>query len=332
METRYLKNEEYELWNKFVDSSTQGFIFDYSWWVDILTNGDFRICCVIDDDSLIVAGIVLPFFSTGNIHNTKLTQSQGILFEDMSKRNNMRLQKQITKQKEYTNLLWDYVIRDISRFKISFNYHFDYWTPLYWKGCKQTTKYTYLIHYKDYIPKEEFKRFSKGHKWILNKVEKKSQLKIFESNDIDDYLKEARKTYERQGLLPPNMDDVEKKLFSELKSRGMVKIFKIEDSDGCVHAVTVFVYNEKEAYYWVGASDANLRESGGHTYLVWHAIQFFADKVKIFNFGGSMIESVEKNFKNFSALPTPYYLISFDKHPIRAAIKHLISTLLKRNN
>lgn len=316
MIVRYLENSEHKKWDEFVDTSPQGFIFDYSWWVKVLTNDNFKICAVFDDDNLIVAGIILPYINSGYVVNTNLTQSQGILFEDMSKRNNMRLQKQITKQKEYTNMLWEVISKDFSHFMVSFNYHYNYWSPLFWKGCKQTTKYTFLINYDNYVPAEEFKRFSKGHKWILNKVEKKTDLRIVETDDVEDYLRESIKTYQRQGTKRPYTDEVVRALYTELKLRGMAKIFKIIDSEDRIHAVTLYIYDKKEVYYWLGASDAELRESGGHTYVVWYAIQYFADKVRTFNFGGSMMEAVEKNFRNFSASPIPYYVITYDKRSI----------------
>lgn len=328
MEVKYLDKNEYDIWDRFVETSPQGFIFDYSWWSDILTKGDFKICALFDEDYLIVAGIVLPFFSRKHIHNPILTQSMGILYEDMSKRNNMRLQKQLTKQKEYAIALWDFLVKDIDRLSVQFNYHFDYWSPLYWKGCEQTTKYTFVIDYGDYNPEEEFKRFSKGHKWILNRVEKKSDLKVVETEDVDEYLRESLKTYERQGTKRAYSDEVVRALYSELKQRNMAKIFKCIDPDGRIHGIAIFIYDHREVYYWLGASDAELRESGGHTYMVWHSIQYFADKVGTFNFGGSMIEAVEKNFRNFSSVPQSYYLISYDKRPVLAQTKKLIRLLL----
>ena len=45
--------------------------------------------------------------------------------------------------------------------------------------------------------------------------------------------------------------------------------------------------------------------SGGHTELTWFGIKYFSDKVERFNFCGSMISNVEKNFRNFSAFPIP---------------------------
>lgn len=330
MEVKYLFEEDFEKWNEFVDKSPQGYIWDYTWWVNILTNGDFRVCAVLDDDNIIVAGLVLPFFSTKKVHNTILTQAQGFLFEDFNLRNNMRLQKQLTTQKEYSNLLFEFIIKDIKDFSMKFYYDYSYWLPLYWKGCKQTTMYTYVIDYKNYIPSEEFKRFSKGHKWVLNKVEKKSDLKVYETDDIEEYLAESEKTYLRQGVKRPYTSELIRKLHKEIQAHNLGKIFKIVDSQGNIHGIEYHLYNEKESYYWLGASDESLRNSGGHTYLTWYAIQYFADKVKRFNFGGSMIEAVEKNFRNFSSEPKQYFLIDYHKYPKLFTIKIMLADLLFR--
>lgn len=332
MKVQYLLETDYSNWDNFVDNSPQGYIWNYSWWLETITNSDFKICVLLDDDDIIVAGISLPYFSTHKIHMPLLTQSLGILFEDMNKRNNMRLQKQLTNQKEYTIQLFEYIKRDISFFSLRFNYNYEYWLPLYWKGCSQTTWYTYVIDYSNYILEDEFKRFSKGHKWILNKVEKKSDLKVVKTNDIEEYLKESDKTYLRQGVKKPYSNELVRRLHREISSRGLGTILKIIDSEERVHAIAYYLHNNKEAYYWLGASDEQLRDSGGHTYLTWHAIKYFSTRTRFFNFGGSMIEHVERNFRNFSAYPKQYFLITYNhtfSSRVRSVLKSAIVHLFK---
>ena len=317
MEVKYLDHSEYEKWDAFVQESPQGYVWDYSWFSSIVTSNDFRICALLDDDNIIVAGIVLHFFSTGKIVTPQLTQSSGLLFEDMSKRNNMRYQKQLTTQKEYTKLIFDFIEKDIKSFNVCFHYNYDYWLPLYWRGYWQTTRYTYIIDFNNYVLEDEFKRFSKGHKWILNKVEKKSDLKV-EEGKLEEYLAQSTKTYERQHIQRPYTDEMVTAICAELQKKDMLRIFKITDSSDRIHAISCFITDHNETYYWLGASDESLRDSGGHTYLIWYAIQYFSDKVRYFNFGGSMIEAVEKNFRNFSSPFRMFFFISkgaAPKHP-----------------
>lgn len=328
MIVRYLTENDYDIWNRFVDESPQGFIWDYSWWLQIVTDSDFRICALFDDDNLIVAGLTLPYYSTKYIHQPPLTQSLGVLYENMEKRNNMRLQKQLTKQKEYSNQIFDFVLKDIKKFIIQFNYNYDYWLPLYWKGFKQTTLYTYVIDYSNYVLDEEFKRFSKGHKWILNRVEKKSDLVVKETDDVEEYLVESDKTYQRQNVKKPYSNELVRLLYKECKKRCMSTILKIVDSANQTHAVAIYLHNKNEVYYWLGASDENLRESGGHTYLTWYAIRYFSDKVRYFNFGGSMLEAVERNFRNFSATPRQYFRIQYGFDTLWQYSKNVVKKIL----
>lgn len=329
MIVKYLNQCEYGMWDNFVATSPQGYVWDYSWWVSILNN-NFKICALIDDDNLIVAGIVLTFAESRAVVGPKLTQSTGLLFQDMSKINNMRYQKQLTNQKEYTKQIFDFIEKDFDVFQIKFHYNYEYWLPLYWRGYKQTTCYTYIIDFKDYILEEEFKRFSKGHKWTLNKVEKKSDLEVYEVDDIEEYLQESNKTYLRQGVKRPYTDELIKQLYCELRLRNMVKIFKIEDSHKNIHAIACYLISHNEVYYWLGASDENLRDSGGHTYLTWYAIKYFSKQVRFFNFGGSMIEHVERNFRNFGSPFRLYSYISIDKRPKFVKIFTQLKQLIKK--
>jgi len=112
--------------------------------------------------------------------------------------------------------------------------------------------------------------------------------------------------------------------------RGMGTILKIVDSQNQIHAITFYLHNQKEVYYWLGASDEKLRDSGGHTYLTWYAIRYFSSKVHFFNFGGSMIEHVERNFRNFSSKPRQYFKLQYGYDTTWQYAKNLINKMLGR--
>jgi hypothetical protein len=327
MSARILRNDEYELWDSFVDKSPQGFLFCKTWWLKSLTKDDFKICVIFEGDE-IIAGLILPFISTKRIIQTQLTQSLGILFTDLSL-NNMRLQKQLTKQKELTNLLILESEKYFKYFKIQFNYNYNFWLPLYWKNYNQTTKYTYIIDYAKYNPDIEFSRLSKGHKWIINQVKNRKELTIVETTDIIEFYKEAEKTYIRQKKVIGYTFETLLQLHNELSVRNNSKIFKIVDEFNNIHAMEYFIYDHNEAYYWLGASDEKYRNSGGHTYLTWYAINYFKNKVSFFNFGGSMLEQVEKNFRNFSAEPVQYFEIYKGKYNFISTFVNKLNRLFK---
>ena len=60
----------------------------------------------------------------------------------------------------------------------------------------------------------------------------------------------------------------------------------------------------------MGGGDPEFRNSGATSLLMWNAIQFASTVSQIFDFEGSMIESVERFFRGFGAVQTPYFSIS----------------------
>lgn len=317
---RLLNPTEYEDWNQFVDKSDQGSVFSKTWWLSATTNNNFEIC-ICEGDGEIFSGMSLPFYKSRSIRMPMLTQSLGILFVEKP---DTKLQKKLTNQKEQTNQIFEVINGEINKIDINFHYNYYYWLPLFWLGLEQTTRYTYIIDYKDFNEDEYFIGLSKGHKWVINKARRNNKLSIVELNDIDAFYAEAEKTYARKGVAIGYSLEQLKHLDAVLQANNARKIFAIKDDEENIHAVNYYIYDKNEVYYWLGASDEKLRDSGAHTYLIWHAIKYFSDKTKRFNFGGSMMEEVEKNFRNFGATPTPYFRI-YNK-----SIKLIIREILKR--
>lgn len=330
MIVRFLEITEYEKWDKFVSKSPQGFIFNKSYWLEIVCNKDFKIC-ILENKEEIFAGIALPFFSKKKINMPMTTQSLGILFRSMDE---LKEQKRLTNEKEYTNLLMDFILKEIKQFNINFNPKYNYWLPLYWKGFNTTVRSTYYINYNNINLEKLFQSFSKGHKWTLNKLKKNEELIISETDDIEDIYDVLSSTYKRQNTKIGYSKEFLKNMINILKDKNEIKIFKtFNRNDKITQAIVIFIYNEDEAYYWLGGSNDKYRNDGTHTYLIWYAINYFADKTKEFNFGGSMIEEVEKNFRNFSPQLKNYYNIYWHKswiiHYMKQALKCFIKEIAR---
>jgi hypothetical protein len=77
-----------------------------------------------------------------------------------------------------------------------------------------------------------------------------------------------------------------------------------------LHAGIYVVWDEQSAYYLMGGGDPELRSSGATSLCMWEAIKFVSTKTKSFDFEGSMIERVERFFRAFGAIQTPYFSIT----------------------
>ncbi len=90
----------------------------------------------------------------------------------------------------------------------------------------------------------------------------------------------------------------------------MQKNFYVQDKDRKIHAAIYIIWDSNSAYYLMGGSDPDLRNSGATSLCIWEAIKFSSTVVKKFDFEGSMIEPVERFFRAFGAKQMPYLRIS----------------------
>ena len=89
----------------------------------------------------------------------------------------------------------------------------------------------------------------------------------------------------------------------------------------------MLVWNEHCAYYLMGGGDPELRSSGATSLAMWQAIQFAATVSRIFDFEGSMIEPIERFFRGFGAVQTPYLSLTHVRSKRVAVALGLRSTL-----
>ncbi|MBL4624874.1 MAG: GNAT family N-acetyltransferase [Flavobacteriales bacterium] len=178
------------------------------------------------------------------------------------------------------------------------------WLPFKWKGFIETSRYTYIIEnltdleivqsgFKDNIRRE------------IRKAKK--QLAISTSDDIELFYKINQKTFDRQKIKNPYPLDLFRKLDEKCKQQKCRTIYIAKDNEDNIHGSVYIVWDKKVSYYLAGGSDPGFRTSGAHSLLMWRAIQDAAKRNQSFDFKGSMIESVERFFRGFGAMQTPYF-------------------------
>jgi hypothetical protein len=60
----------------------------------------------------------------------------------------------------------------------------------------------------------------------------------------------------------------------------------------------------------MGGGDPAHRTSGAASLCIWEAIARQPDTTEVFDFEGSVIEPIERFFRGFGALQTPYFHVS----------------------
>jgi hypothetical protein len=176
--------------------------------------------------------------------------------------------------------------------------------PFHWAGFKLSVKYTYRFpNLRD--SEAIWSGFSENIRREIRKAHKRVGIEcdLGASQFFDVYSK----TFQRQGCKPPISPALLKRVDEALANRGNRRQWFAVDDRGRTHAAIYVVWDQRCAYYLMGGGDPELRNSGAHSLLIWHAIQQCAKVTEAFDFQGSMLEPVERFFRSFGTMQTPYY-------------------------
>jgi len=312
-----LKNE----WNSFVDSSPQGSVFCYYEWLEFSTDNDFQIL-VYKENGRIMAGMPLPFYSTGKIRLPLLTQKMGVLFEDFS---NIKYVTRLEKEKKIIYEFIDVLTREKKSYSMNFDWHFDNWLPFYWRGYEQTTRYTYVIDFSNKTLDQIWQDMDERTRNSIRKAEK-SSLRIFRTTDVERFYEINKMTFERQKMKILYSFEYVQKIYETFKDN--ILIFEATDGGGNTHAMNFYIADNRSVYYLMSGADPDFRSSGAQNKIHWEAIKHFYGRVKYFDFEGSMIENVEANFRKFGGVQKQYFHI-YSKSILRK-VKDIAKIILRR--
>jgi len=300
MTIKKLKNNEYEMWNTFVDNSKQGSIFSKTWYLDAL-QVDYEIL-IIEEKSIIKAGIVLAKNEINTYANPMLDKYLGILF--LNEEGNR--QKVISKQYKYMEIL-AFELKQIKSFDYYFHPSFRNWIPLSWNGFTQQTRYTYRLNLSDTIESIESSFHTNTKRNIKNA--NKNSIIIKTNIKFDDFYEIIDKTFIRQGSKAPFNKEKIKQYIKVLEKRGNFISFGAFDINGKLLSVVGVAYDNNSAYLLFNGIDIVNQIRGANTFLVYESIKYFIGKSNFFDFEGSMIEGVEIFYRRFGGELTPYMKI-----------------------
>lgn len=292
---------------RFLEKSPQASIFAQPWWLEAVAPGQWEYLTVEKNGEIVA---LLPIvkkqgrFKRLSLTQPKLTQTLGVMLCPLEG----KYANQISRQIELTNALIE-KLPEFSYFSQSFNYNFTNWLPFYWNGFQQTTFYTYVI--EDLTNMEKI--WSNLQKNIRTDIKKaKKKVEIRDDLGINRFLDINEMVFARQGIKLPYTREFVKRLDAACEKNNVKKIFFAVDSHDLIHAAIYIVWNDNSAYYIMGGSDPDLRNSGANSLVIWEAIQFASQVSKCFDFEGSMIKPVERFFRSFGGTQKPYLNIYKD--------------------
>jgi len=308
IEIRRITKAEIEDYERLVHTSNEGTIFHESWWLDtfkkVYRHGYSVQYIGLFQEPNLLAAIPIPVhrrIGINFIHNPKLTPYLGPMFsQELLKGKRV---SHISKQKE-ANSLFAKVLKKsglVLYYPFSLG-HIDL-QPYKWTGFKIGVHYTYTIDLNQ--PLEEiWAEMDKRRRNEIRKVDSlnpeiaKDELKSFITlNEMS--FKRQRKKY--------NLKKFWKMLFEECSKRGQCKVWTAYIKEEPVASVFL-VWDNRRAYYLGGGIKDN--SHGTMSLLLWKAIKFSKKRgLKIFDFEGSDVPSIEKYFREFGGKIQPVYYI-----------------------
>lgn len=189
------------------------------------------------------------------------------------------------------------------------------WTPFYWKGFQQSTKYTYVIgNIKD---REEIMADYKSS--VKNQTRSaKEKYSIFNQDHVDTLYELNQKSYQRNNVNIGLSKEKIKQLYTGALQNESADIITIKDNKDRPICSCLIVYDKKKAYSLLIGVDKSLKPKGAVQWMLSEAIIKASEKVNYFDFEGSILPEVEPVFRAFGGERIPYSIISKSPRWFRA--------------
>jgi len=189
------------------------------------------------------------------------------------------------------------------------------WLPLYWRDFQQTTRYTYVID----RPIGELESLNDVSRSVRRDL-KSSQgtIEVEDSDDIRSFYELNSMVFQRQGMKPPYSYELVERLDAACRERQCRRIFIAQDKDGNMDGKIYVVWDDKNVYGLMAATNPEVKTSGALKRLFWEAVLFAGRNGKRFDFQGSMMKPVEHVFGGFGAVQVPFFKINkINSWPLR---------------
>lgn len=275
------------------DAATDYPLFAQPWWLDAVAPGGWDHVVVRRGEEVAARLPFVPIERVG-LRMLGMPPLTGYLGPCL-RASTANYAKQLDQQKELMQELIEQLPRH-DLFKQNFMPEVHNWLPFHWAGFTATPRCVYRIDLPDDV--EALWDECQGN--IRREIRKaQKQLSVRDDLEVDQLCDVVAKAFDRQGLASPYPRQILQRVWQQVQQRGCGKMIFAEDADGIVHAGALIVWDRRAAYYLVAGGDPAHRTSGAGSLVMWHALQHAASICELFDFQGSMRESIERFFRGF---------------------------------
>lgn len=308
-EIRPLNEDEFSLWDEFVDKSPKGTLFHKTIWlrpsgVEFTIYGYFK-------HGVLFAGIPVGYITRFGIKTTchlPLTPYLGILF----RKRQAKYVYSISREKEISQEIARILKKDFHCVYLKFPPGSIDLQPFLWGGFSAGIRYTYIINLDNSLD-NIWKSMDDQCRGTIRKAERDG-IRIVSTDDFGEAFNQVEKTFTRQNMVT-NFKSAAFRYNEALRQGDQCRSFLAKDMKGNVIAVAYIVWDNHRSYYFLGGYDSERSHRGASSLAIWEAIKFTKEGLGLseFDFGGSMIQTIERFFRKFGGEQIPYYTVSWNK-------------------
>lgn len=301
-----------EKYIQFVEQNPTIPLFYQPWWMDTVTQPDHKewdvvfACNQKGEIEAVMTFVIGRKFGLLYALSPQLTQYTGVWIKD---KKGESIKDRLNREKKLQNdIIGQLETMKIAFFNVTFPLNYTYWSPFYWAGYRQETRYTYRI--PDLQNTEQvFAGFDYSKQKQIHKAQESGLTIDFEMSADEFYDLQCAQLRERgEGNILSRT--IVRSIIDNSRSRGQGLVARAKDKEGHTHAAIVVVWDAHNAWELISAIHPDYRASGASTLVVWEAMKQVAEHTKVWDFEGSMIENVESSFRLFGGVPVPYFRIS----------------------
>ncbi len=302
-------------WDTFIDASPQGSIFALHGYASCVAP-DWEAMIIYKDRQWYA---VMPFLkkikwkwkaSTLPAFVQYWGMCYGSWYPD-------QMYKQLSEKKKCLQIALQH-FSSFHLFDHRFSTQFNYPLPFHWDNYQLRNKYTYQLALHPDI-NALYKGLGGKLRNELKKAEK-AQIQIIEAEHTTSFL-HLFQLQEQSGKTPLGNQVGQhlrlKHLSEWLIENDLGKVMVAIDRDGQTLAGALLIRYKGHTIYLAGAYDPKFHQTGAMSWLLWQSIisaKHMGDK--IFDFEGSMIESIEAFYRRFGAYPVNYLEIRRNRLPL----------------
>ena len=289
-------------------------LFLQAWWMDAACGDDWNVL-MVDDPMGNVEGVLVFHFRKKlgfyAIMPSILTQYGGTwLFypKDLT----------VAGKLNFENRVLGKLCAELSALKPDFyeqNFHFSQtnWQPFYWKGYKQTTRYTHIIMDISDMQTVYEGMMRRKRQTMLSKLNDEYRVSYdLSASEFYDLFKSELKL---KGSKICYSKELFLRLYDAAAQKEQGRIVAVYDKNNVLNTAVWFVWDSQSAYQMIKYVSPYSRGTSS-TFILKATLDYLDGKTKNYDFEGSMIEGVAINYQSFGATLTPFSQISKINNPI----------------